>query len=143
FKSNPLQLPAGKKHTDEFFGEVETYRHRATAVLTGAAADGTDALTLQVKYQGCADIGICYPPQTRTLQVALPAPPVGAPSGATAGLGDEAVAPEGAPTGDDSAFAALGRSLSGAPAAATASGIGRDGTAQALPLPPEQAFGFE
>jgi thiol:disulfide interchange protein DsbD len=25
-----------------------------------------------VKYQGCADAGICYPPQTRTLQVALP-----------------------------------------------------------------------
>ena len=36
FKTNPLQLPAGRKHTDEFFGEVETYRGRVTGVLTGA-----------------------------------------------------------------------------------------------------------
>ena len=140
FKANALQLPAGKKHTDEFFGEVETYRNRATAVLTGAAADGIQALTLQVKYQGCADIGICYPPQTRTLQVALP---VGAPSGAIASSPGPAIAPEGAPTGNDSGFSALGRSLSGAPTASTTLGIGRDGTAQALPLPPERAFGFE
>ena len=140
FKSNPLQLPAGKKHTDEFFGEVETYRSHLTAVLTGAAADGKTALTLQVKYQGCADIGICYPPQARTLQVALP---VGAPSGAIASPPDPAISPEGVPTGNDSAFAALGRSLSGAPTASTTPGIGRDGSAQALPLPPEQAFGFE
>ncbi|WP_420062477.1 protein-disulfide reductase DsbD domain-containing protein, partial [Klebsiella pneumoniae] len=25
-----------------------------------------------MKYQGCADAGVCYPPQTRTLKVALP-----------------------------------------------------------------------
>src|SRR5690606_21117644 len=27
---------------------------------------------LEIRYQGCADIGICYPPQTRRLQVRLP-----------------------------------------------------------------------
>ncbi len=72
FKSNPLQLPPGSKHTDEFFGEVETYRKSVTAVVTGAAASGVDSVTFKVKYQGCADVGLCYPPQTRTLTVALP-----------------------------------------------------------------------
>ena len=32
FKSNPLQLPRGAKHHDEFFGEVETYRQQLIAV---------------------------------------------------------------------------------------------------------------
>lgn len=73
FKANPLQLPDGKKHTDEFFGEVETYRDALVATLTGAAADETTTLRLRVKYQGCADLGICYPPQSREVTVALPA----------------------------------------------------------------------
>ena len=42
-------------------------------VLTGTPAEGAASTTLTVKYQGCADIGICYPPQTRTLEVPLPA----------------------------------------------------------------------
>ena len=73
FKSNPLQLPAGDKHTDEFFGKVETYRQSVTVVQTGAAATGVDSVNFKVKYQGCADVGVCYPPQTRTLTIALPA----------------------------------------------------------------------
>ena len=59
FKFNPLELPAGERKTDEFFGDVETYRESVTAVLTGAAASGVDSVTFNVKYQGCADIGIC------------------------------------------------------------------------------------
>src|SRR5690606_15728675 len=112
---------------DEFFGEVETYRQHLIAAFTGAAADGTNAITLEIKYQGCADLGICYPPQTRTLEVALPA------------------AAAGTDAGGDSGFAALGRSLVGGAGAASAPLPGTDAgdVSQALPLPPEQAFGFE
>ena len=106
FKFNPLQLPAGDKHTDEFFGKVETYRKSVTAVLTGASASGVDSVTFKVKYQGCADVGVCYPPQTRTLKVALPAPAlVGAASAAIAP--GEAIAAEAAPTGSLLGDAAL------------------------------------
>jgi thiol:disulfide interchange protein DsbD len=49
FKNDPVRLPAGKKHHDEFFGDVETYRDSVTAVVTGAPADGMRTLTLQVK----------------------------------------------------------------------------------------------
>ena len=129
FAPGALQLPAGKKHTDEFFGEVETYRGHLTAMLPGRAAADARQVTLTVKYQGCADIGICYPPQTRTLQVALPD-------------GDGTAAPPPSPA-TDSGFAALGRTLGGAPLAPSALGADPAGRAQALPLPPEQAFGFE
>ncbi len=36
-------------------------------------------LRVQVAYQGCADLGICYPPQQQVLSVALPALPTDAP----------------------------------------------------------------
>ncbi len=119
FKANPLQLPDGAAHTDEFFGDVETYRGRLTGVLTGAAADGVDSVAVQVRYQGCADLGICYPPQTRVLTVALP------PAGA-------------APRAADAGFAALGRTLGSAGAGRLPSLAGGQDA-----LPPERAFAFE
>ena len=73
FKANPLQLPDGAKHHDQFFGDVETYRGSVTAIQTGASASDAASVTFKVKYQGCADVGVCYPPQTRTLTVAMPA----------------------------------------------------------------------
>ena len=73
FAPGALQLPSGERHTDEFFGEVETYRDRLQAVLPGTADAAARTVTLKVKYQGCADLGVCYPPQTRTVAVALPA----------------------------------------------------------------------
>jgi thiol:disulfide interchange protein DsbD len=72
FKTNPLQIPDGEKHVDQFFGPVETYRDEVTLVQTGATASGVDVVGFKVRYQGCADVGVCYPPQTRTLTVAMP-----------------------------------------------------------------------
>ena len=71
FTAQPLQLPKGDQHEDEFFGKVETYRQQLTAVLPGQAS--ARQVTLKIKYQGCADAGICYPPQVRNVTVALPA----------------------------------------------------------------------
>ena len=71
FADARLTLPKGTPYRDEFFGDVETYRQSLTGVLTGTPSAGAATTTLTVKYQGCADAGVCYPPQTRTLQVAL------------------------------------------------------------------------
>ena len=68
-----LQIPAGDKHRDQFFGDVETYRGTVTATLPAVVAPGQSSVKVKVKYQGCADIGVCYPPQTRVLTIALPA----------------------------------------------------------------------
>ena len=62
FSAGKLQLPKGKAYKDEFFGDVETYRGQLKAALEGTAEAGADSVTLKVKYQGCADAGICYPP---------------------------------------------------------------------------------
>jgi thiol:disulfide interchange protein len=70
-RSGALQLPKGEPHEDEFFGKTETYRGELVATLPDIVGAGA-TVSLKVKYQGCADLGICYPPQTRTLSVTLP-----------------------------------------------------------------------
>lgn len=122
FVAQPLQLPQGDTHQDEFFGKVETYRKALTAVLPGQA--NARQATLKIKYQGCADAGICYPPQTRTVTVALPE------TGATA-----------ATAGNDRPLVDFGAARRGAPLGGGL--LGNNAGADALPMPPEQAFGFE
>lgn len=73
FKTNPLQLPEGTHKKDQFFGDVQTYRNTIVGIQTGAAADGVNSVSFLVKYQGCADLGVCYPPHKKTITVALPA----------------------------------------------------------------------
>lgn len=70
----PLQLPAGKKHRDEFFGDVETYRQAVTVTVQFDNPENLNVLELDLKYQGCADLGICYPPQSKRLYIPLSIP---------------------------------------------------------------------
>ncbi|WP_348738512.1 protein-disulfide reductase DsbD [Pseudomonas rhodesiae] len=57
-------LPQGEAHSDEFFGEQQVYRQGLEVKLPA----GT---TGQVKlgWQGCADAGLCYPPQSITVDL--------------------------------------------------------------------------
>ncbi|AXK72665.1 cytochrome C biogenesis protein [Lysobacter sp. TY2-98] len=71
FVADALRMPKGDAHHDEFFGDVETYRGSLVATLPGTPQAASTVVT--IKYQGCADAGVCYPPQTRKLTVALPA----------------------------------------------------------------------
>ena len=70
-------LPAGQRKRDQFFGDVETYR--GTLVVKVPVVDGTagQAVVLSADSQGCADAGICYPPNTQQVKLALPAPGAG------------------------------------------------------------------
>ena len=47
--------------TDEYFGEVNIFYQQAEIDLTTLP---TSAFDLSVTYQGCADAGLCYPPET-------------------------------------------------------------------------------
>ncbi len=60
-------LPAGKIKEDEFFGRVETYRGdlRVHIPVKGAVKP----FALNAAFQGCADIGVCYPPQSARVQI--------------------------------------------------------------------------
>ena len=65
------QLPAGKVKQDEYFGKMETYRH--DLVIRLPYTRGTASrITLKAVSQGCADVGVCYPPQTQVVKVDLP-----------------------------------------------------------------------
>jgi thiol:disulfide interchange protein DsbD len=63
-------IPPGKVKNDEFFGRMETYRDSVSIKLP-LLFDHTPATRLQVKAvsQGCADIGVCYPPLKQALAV--------------------------------------------------------------------------
>jgi thiol:disulfide interchange protein DsbD len=65
-KLGTVEWPQGEPHHDENLGDDQIYRNNLTAVVNGAAK----VTRVHVRYQGCADIGICYPPQERDLDVA-------------------------------------------------------------------------
>jgi thiol:disulfide interchange protein DsbD len=65
-------IPSGKAYQDEFFGAVETYRNALSVTVPVKVPTGASELTLQVSHQGCADLGVCYPPQRTLLSVPLP-----------------------------------------------------------------------
>lgn len=68
------EMSAGIPYEDEFFGEMEIYRGSAeTLVPLLDRPDGPSRLELTLLSQGCADIGLCYPPQRWDASVQLPA----------------------------------------------------------------------
>ncbi len=64
-------FPGGIIKQDKYFGEVEIYRNSLRVPVPVKNAGSRQQVTIQVTYQGCADIGICYPPQKTTLDIAL------------------------------------------------------------------------
>lgn len=71
----PLQLPAGKEKDDDTFGRVEVfYKEVVFRVPVERSSSGQLALSLDLISQGCADAGVCYPPQTQTVTLNLPDP---------------------------------------------------------------------
>ncbi|MEA9563382.1 MULTISPECIES: protein-disulfide reductase DsbD [unclassified Xanthomonas] len=126
FSAGDLTPPEGESKHDEFFGQVQTYRKQLQATLSGKADPALKTAVLQVQYQGCADAGVCYPPQRREIRVTLP--------GAQAG-GAAASTPQRENLGALVPRAAPGPRLFGAP--------GQTAGVDALPLPAEQAFTFE
>jgi len=65
-------LPKGKLKDDPFFGRVETYRDEVVVRLPVTGAKPGQSLTLVAESQGCADAGVCYPPNVQKLAIALP-----------------------------------------------------------------------
>lgn len=59
-----ITLPAGETKNDPNFGQQQVFHHDTLAEVTFV---GTAPSTLQVRYQGCSEKGLCYPPQTKLL----------------------------------------------------------------------------
>jgi thiol:disulfide interchange protein len=62
---NPVifDIPAGEAKNDEFFGDVEVYYQFVDLRLNPNNLSDTPQ-QLNITYQGCADAGLCYPPET-------------------------------------------------------------------------------
>ena len=125
-RSGALTLPKGEPHEDEFFGKTETYRDELVATLPDIVGAG-GTVALKIKYQGCADAGICYPPQTRTLSVKLPS--ASASDSATRAVAD---------SGDFNPLASRAGASGANPLGSVFGNTGKAG-----PLPEEQAFAFD
>lgn len=67
-----IQLPKGKEKKDEIFGDTIVYYGDLTVVqaLAEPIIKPRD-ITLDIGFQGCADIGVCYPPMNKTVTLSL------------------------------------------------------------------------
>ena len=84
--------PSGKEKMDDTFGKVEVYYKEAVIrVPVERNSSGVLPLTLNITSQGCADAGVCYPPQKQPVRLELPDPASAPP-----------VVPEAAESGDES-----------------------------------------
>ena len=85
----PVLPPPTETKTDEFFGKMAIYRGTLTVdiPLLRGRDDPTSQFTLRAHSQGCADVGVCFPPHTQTANLQLiDAPPAAGNGGGLRGL---------------------------------------------------------
>lgn len=63
--SEPIFSQPGHDKQDPYFGEVVVFTEPVSADVAIRLPEGMKEANLKVTYQGCADAGLCYPPQTR------------------------------------------------------------------------------
>jgi thioredoxin:protein disulfide reductase len=76
FKIAKIVTPPGSVKQDATFGRVETYRKSVrvllpTTRLSRAIAGSDDVIKVAVISQGCADVGVCYPPYRHDLTLVV------------------------------------------------------------------------
>jgi thiol:disulfide interchange protein DsbD len=118
------RIPPGKvKFDDTFQKNVETYHHGVTILIP---VEGRGMFTLTATGQGCADKGLCYPPQDATARLVAGGDPSISPQMSTAGgTGSGLPFPtdarqSAAPADTPAAPATASSPLSSAPVAGTA-----------------------
>lgn len=57
-------LPQAETKQDPYFGEMQVYHHELVLNLETPSSN-----ILEITYQGCAEAGLCYPPQKRVLDI--------------------------------------------------------------------------
>lgn len=60
------KFPKAKVKNDEFFGKIGVYRNNVVVTVPVLEGDAKSIL-LTVTFQGCADLGVCYPPITKSV----------------------------------------------------------------------------
>ena len=69
-----VEIPAGEPKDDPYFGPQQVFHGEAVIVARlQRSANSPGAVEVKAHYQGCAEVGVCYPPLSQTVAVALPA----------------------------------------------------------------------
>ncbi len=63
------ELEAGVEIEDEFFGKTEVY-FNSLSIVSKLSNIGEDAV-VKIRYQGCAEAGLCYPPEVITIPLSM------------------------------------------------------------------------
>lgn len=101
-----LELPPGEDKTDEIYGDVQVFHRQLDVVLPLDSVPLTDT-ELEVRYQGCIENRLCYPPEIRTFSFSPPRP--GGNGATDDAAGAEPASPPAAkpaPQNDDDGFLA-------------------------------------
>jgi thiol:disulfide interchange protein DsbD len=75
-------FPEGQIKNDQYLGTSEIYKQDIDVLIPVTVTNGASKFKLTVVYQGCAEAGLCYPPQTKSQDIDLAA--AGAPAAAAA-----------------------------------------------------------
>ncbi|AYF34992.1 thiol:disulfide interchange protein [Vreelandella alkaliphila] len=67
-------LPQGTFTTDEFMGDVYVFRDKLV-FETPFSPSYSGPIDIELTFQGCADAGLCYPPETISLEALESSPP--------------------------------------------------------------------
>ena len=73
-----VDIPPGTWHEDEFYGKTEIFTGKLSLPLTINSAE--KGAILSITYQGCAESGFCYPPETRQIPLSIVRPSPASPS---------------------------------------------------------------
>ncbi len=62
---SPVDLPKGVDHKDEFFGVQQIYKKQLNFTINLEQVNENASIT--IRYQGCAEKGLCYPPTKKVI----------------------------------------------------------------------------
>lgn len=62
-----IDLPIGIDHEDEFFGVQQIYKEQLNFTINLAEVNENASVT--IRYQGCAEKGLCYPPTKKVISL--------------------------------------------------------------------------
>ena len=65
-------IPRGKRKFDATFNKtMEVHRQQVAVTLPFTARNSVEPVSLKATSQGCADAGVCYPPQSQSVRLSL------------------------------------------------------------------------
>ncbi len=135
------EFPEAEIKKDQFFGKQSIYHNSVTVTVPYT---GVGKLDLELVYQGCAEVGFCYPPQHKHMNLMLEAPGTDAQGGANAAGGrmPGAATPTTAPVTATKAAPAAGTKVNPPDLAALVAGANGGSTGGSSFPPPDQVFRF-